>query len=243
MAVNTAIIVFRCMKIYQLIESESESADREAVVVQGLYRGVDGAVSPGISKVTIRQDREPRDAELQEHIMFSALFEKVHGISDVRSRALFCTTDYDIALDYGNSVVSVYPLKSAKLAYMPGCADSGSILASAYLNFRHRLAIEMNVEQHRVSDVLAVNYESSRGFLESESPINCTAQVKQFIECLDEHAPGLSAKMLDVFNSLTHFVENYVIIPATQLSSIPDNVEVMVLESQYYYAHLTPNDE
>lgn len=242
MAVNTAITFLQHMKIHYLIESEQESAAREAVVAVKLYRGVDEDVPDGIFRTPIRQDRIPKDSTFYEHVIFNAVFEKLFGFVDVRAKALFCTTDYNMAIDYGNQVVNVYPLKAAKLAYLPGCQDSGSAVSSLYHGFWSALAAQLNVDIYQVSSHISNKLGDNVPFLETQNPINSTAQLTQFIEVLDKVKPGLSSTATHALDTLgTALISQYVIIPSSEIASIPDEVEVMVINAPFYYAEKATN--
>lgn len=233
------------MKVYFLIESEQESAEREAVTDCELYRGMTGQVeTTDIFRIPIRTDRRPRNAENADQIIFNAFFEMEHGIKDIRSRAMFCTNSFNDAKPYAGgegegSVVKVYPLKSAKIAFKPGSPDSLSLLDDLGHSFKSILRSMFNIQHPKRANVSRLIHQLNNGAV-----TNCLQQVNAVVTELKELADG-DEKMLRIIQSglerCRNFVQPYRVISATQVAeALPNSngVELMIFDAPYFYAQL-----
>lgn len=240
------------MKVQFLFESEQESAEREAVMDCHLYRGITGALETSdVIRIPIRSDRRPRNASYSDQIIFNAFFEMVYGIKDIRSRAMFCTTEFKDAAPYarddsgpsGGSVVRVFPLKSSEIAYTPGVPDSLDLVESIGETFlaaiRHLAVIDPDEE--KIS-----KYRQLIGVLNNGDVVNCLEQLNRVINSLNtligDNEKG-QIRLKEALDECKDALKHYHIESATALSHIGSNgVEIMVFNAPYFYAQLITED-
>lgn len=252
MAVNTAITFLHYMKIHHLIESEQESAEREAVMDVHLYRGITTKLgTTDMVRIPIRQDRRPRNADHRAHVIFSALFEMKFSSPDVRSRAMFCTTNPQDASPYtsgevpgtGGHVVRVFPLKSSKAAFVPNERDTLDFIEEIGDKFVWGLKDVFDQDK----DFVRRDKVSRQLHTLSNGPVTgCLQQVKATIEALLELCqPGEEkAQLNSVVNTGLEAISRYTVIPATQIAQAVGHkpVELMIFDAQYYYAQINSPD-
>lgn len=252
MAVNTAITFLQHMKIYHLIESEQESAEREAVMDVHLYRGITTKLdTTDIVRIPIRQDRRPRNADHAAHVIFNAFFEMKHGVPDVRSRAMFCTTDIQDASPYtsgdtpgqGGHVVRVFPLKSSKAAFIPEMRDTLDFIE--YISDEFIRGLKGVVGRSSNMDQL-MELSKFIQALDNGPAVNCLHQINTFIANVnglcttsDQHSA-----LQQVKEEALDEMSNYKVISATEIDrAVGHNpVELMVFDAQYYYAQINSLD-
>lgn len=232
------------MKIHYLIESEQESAEREAVMDCELYRGVTENIDTHeMVKLPIRQDRRPRNAALCCQIVFNAFFEMVHGDKDVRSRSMFCSNvrlDASSYTDGTGHVLQVYPLKTSKAAYIPNKRDSLDFIEAVGFGFIRALKALFSSDDNMDRIVVVSNL---CGSMYVGQITNCLEQVKAIISTVeglcktDTERDELKTAIQKGMDLLNH----YRVIPATQLNSASNTgeAEFMVFDAPYFYGKIT----
>ena len=239
------------MKVHFLFESEQESAEREAVMDCELYRGVSEPIdTPEMIKIPIRQDRRPRTSFLSCQIIFNAFFEMAFGDKDVRTRAMFCSnvrldaSAYtSLGSDRGGHVLSVYPLKTSKAAYIPNKRDSLDFIEG--IGFQFIRALKALFSNDDNMDRIGAVSRQSHAITNGEST-NCLEQVNAVISTIE----GL-CKTDDERNALKAAIQNgieeikqYKVIPASQLASASSTgeAEFMVYDAPYFYGIINTNN-
>lgn len=242
------------MKVHFLFESEQESAEREAVMDCELYRGITGQLETSeMVRIPIRTDRRPRNSFMSMQILFNAFFEMAHGDKDIRSRSIFATTSYHDASPYtsgidsygsGGQVVRVFPLKTAKAAYITKYRDSLDFIEGVGEGFIRELKqlFGKDSDMDRLGEVSRQIHTIREG-----SGENCLEQLNKVVN----HIKTL-CKTDDERSRLEHAIQTgvgavsqYTVVPATQLTNLgSDEVEVMIFDAAYFYAKAhTQNDE
>lgn len=227
------------MKIHFLIESEQESAEREANLKCELFRGISEPIHTlEMVRLPIRTDRRPRDSTYLNQLLFNAAFEMVHGIKDVRTRSMFCLGDFDYAQSYsqpddsGNMpVLSVYPLNSSKCAFNEHLNDSIEFIQQIGAEFSS--GIETIFDQsERKNNALAALQELHTG-----SVTNCLEQFNGFINTIKKLCePRQISDVDELVTSLKQALSDYQIVPGSRAHELNGIVEVMVFDAAYYYA-------
>lgn len=240
------------MKIHFLIENESESAEREAVMDCHLYRGTDAQVdTTDMVRIPIRTDRRPRNTEHAAHVIFNAFFEMAHGVKDVRARTMFCSTSWLDASAYSSSPTSngngvtlrVYPLKTAKIAFIPGQRDSLDDIEGLGIRFTRSLKElflkDDNMDRMSVVSKKAV-YELNNGPVD-----NCLEQVNAALDairdvCTEEELPKVDA----IVQLCIRTISTYQVVPASNITQAlgGNDAELMVFDAPYFYAQIQPGD-
>lgn len=245
MAVNTAIPCIHTMKIYNLIESEAEGAQREANCNLDLYRGLTEGriVEPGdFVRLPIRTDRQPRDATRFAQLVFNALFEETHGVKDIRNRCAFATTDIRSAGAYAygdpSMIVKVCPLNASKLAFAPGINDSNTFTSQVDGPVADSLRAALSPEDY-------THLWKHDEFFLGLSLTNSVQQLQEFIQRIK---PKLSPSGFDTFvhaidNLKAHIQSAYKVVTASEVDDIPDDTEVMVFDAPYFYATSIHSDD
>lgn len=234
------------MKVHYLIESEQESAEREAVMDCTLYRGLTDTLDTAeIIRMPIRTDRRPLNSSYLAQIVFNAMFELEYGIKDIRSRTMFCTTDLSDAKWYsqesasirGGAVARVFPLKTSKIAYKPGSPDSLDLVTVLGTTFGGMITNAGRLDPDRTKEGA---YGDLRQSTHNSDVTNCLDQINSIMAKL-KALIGQNEKILafvDVeFTRCKEVIKGYEIKPASALSSIEsEELEIMVFDAPYYYA-------
>ncbi len=195
----------------------------KAITDSGLYRGVTRPIEE-IQLVPIRTDRLPRNSSAAQSRLFDVCFQELYGAENIRRRALFCTTDFDVAAEYSHgfdgqgSIVEVMPLKSSKMAYHTAIPDSMTICEQ----FENHFARTSEDAQYIVN-------------LLDESPGESSmAAFNQALSQIDEGKRAtVVADLKAVGNEL---LRGYVVGAAHSLSGKSGNFEVMIFDAPNYYA-------
>lgn len=85
-----------------------------------LFRGT-SAGGQTFKKIKVRQDRKPMDTARERHDAFNQIIAD-KGLIANRSNALFCSTDYDTAGQYGNECV-IFPIGMFNYTWSPTYRD------------------------------------------------------------------------------------------------------------------------
>lgn len=214
------------MNIHTLLTEQTidDQMSTEAVSGLGIYRGVTVQPSAPVTKQQIRSDRNPRNGTIGESILFNVAFEELFGHADVRKRSAFCATDGTIASSYGVAVVEVNPLKTATVAYHPDISDSIGVMDNA------------------VSEIYELDYGSM--FLDNLDECNYQLPSMQNFKSTMQAVvpPEMQQEFVSaVRTAIAKPLSGYVVKQASQIQGeIPSGsgygVEVMVFNSNYYYA-------
>lgn len=164
----------------------------------------------GLQRVEIRQDRKPLDSSFVESALFNYLFERMHGIADIRMKTAFCTGSPTQATGYGQ-LCWVFPTNECVIWVNPKIRDSLKIMdkLSEYARELPTAALDYIAEQNSHSGaVFKALYESDIRGIKSE--IDAIAQQ--------------TAEMFVGYKQYT---------PA-EAASIPNDVELMLYGAPYY---------
>ena len=234
MAVNTAITFLSRMKIQHLFEDDEQAVARVAILDCHLYRGVstDQFFEPdAYHQFPIRTDRRPRDATPFGQIWFNAMFEKAHAVADIRSRSIFCASDIGIAYPYvedGGTLINVYPLKTAKLAFQQSIDDSGDLVARLTGNIM-AIVYDSSLSKLEIKEILA------DPVFHTTNVTGCGAQITEFINRLTTTHPALTDDITRCVEDAVKAASAYQIISAGNANAIQGSVEVMMFDAPYFY--------
>lgn len=214
------------MNIHTLLTEQTidDQMSTEAVSGLGIYRGVTVQPAAPVTKQQIRTDRNPRNGTIGESILFNVAFEELFGHADVRKRAAFCATDGMIAASYGVAVVEVNPLKTATVAYNPNISDSIGVMDDA------------------ISEIYKLDYGSM--FMDNLDECNYQLPAMQNFKSTVQAVvpPEVQQEFVAAVRAaIAKPLSGYVVKQAAQLqgeiqSGSGYGVEVMVFNSDYYYA-------
>lgn len=221
------------MRISTLFEEQTaeDIVRSEAVWDSNLVRGLTNrSPTDHITKLPIRTDRNPLTATIASTILFNACFEAKFGIPDIRRRALFCTTSYEDAEEYGysGSVVKVCPLKSSKMAYCPSVSDS--MIPMEWLEYR--MSEVFGNKMHKIMDAITAQTETT-----SHVTLNSLQVLKDaVIATIGETGEAMLEQYFNIANS--HCMNDYVVTGAQPIPNKPEfgRMEVMIFDAPYYYA-------
>lgn len=219
------------MKVHTLIENTDiqDEMHNRAVLNSGLYRGVTRPLND-IQLLPIRTDRTPRNSSIAQSILFDVCFQEHLGVKNIRRRALFCTTDFDVAVEYSfgdagpGAVVEVMPLKSSKIAYHPRVSDSMALCEQLENDFARN-----NEDAQYLVNLLdeAQSSDSMESFTGALSQID------------ENKRSGLVAHLMELSKNLFN---GYVVTGARSLEGMPGSFEVMVFDAPNYYASPIQDD-
>lgn len=240
------------MKIHYLIESEQEGAEREAVMDCELYRGTaDPIETYDMVRIPIRTDRRPRNAEHSAQIIFNAFFEMAHGVKDVRTRAMFCSSSWLDASAYtsgsdsygAGAVLRVYPLKTAKAALIRDSRDSLDFIEGIGIQFVRSLK-ELFSRDEDMKRLTVVSQKVVHAL--NNGPVdNCLEQVNAALDavkavCTEEELPKIEA----IIQKGTSQVSMFAVVPAEKIAWAIGNStsEVMIFDAPYFYGKIQKGD-
>lgn len=239
------------MKVHFLFESEQESAEREAVMDCELYRGTPDPVdAENMIRIPIRTDRRPRDAEHSAQIIFNAFFEMAHGVKDVRSRSMFCSTSWLDATAYTSdsyghgSTLRVYPLKTGKAAFIQDKRDSLDYIEGIGIRFIRSLK-ELFGKDEEFERLTLISQKVVHAL--NNGPVeNCLEQVNTALDavrkvCTEQELPAIEK----IIQMGVQSVSPYQIVQATELAQITargSDLELMIFDAPYFYAQVQRGD-
>lgn len=216
------------MKITTIFESTSTGDDiHNHSIDTGLYRGID-RVLDGPTKVPVRKDRQPMHSTVGDSILFNAAIELKFGIPDIRRRAVFGTTAYEVAQEYaesgGGCVATIHVTKQAKFVYNPSVADSMSICESILSTLEYTEGTKAVIEFLEKAD-----YKSNA------------------LDDLEEACDTVSTGA-EMYNTICEILKNvvsgYVAVPAqANVFTNMHDVEVMITGVDHIYLTPVEDDE
>lgn len=192
------------------------------------YRGVRNPL--GIRRVEIRQDRKPLDSSAIESALFNYLFERVHGIADIRMKTAFCTSSRTQALSYGR-LCWIFP------------TNNSVIWANAQIRDSLKIMDKLS-EYARELSVDALNFISEHN---THSGSVFTALYNSDIKYI-EH---IRREIDEIAQQTQAMFTGYKQYSPADVASIPTNVELMLYGAPYYVVPTgwvqdtfnTPNNE
>lgn len=166
-------------KIINLIKSDCKPWIQEFGGIIPLYRGVISHI-PFFSKRYVREDRKPRDSGKEVHEKWNNFFKKEFN-HPFRSSAVFATTNYNIAGEFGH-IFLIFPIGKYSYTFSPYVSDLTYNFERKLKEFNHENGTDFNlrtVPQDIVNDIMHdFSYEIDFGLNEFlkrnvEVMINC----------------------------------------------------------------------